>query len=117
MSFFGLGKGDNVIDLTGEHRTPRKKISTSNSSKSSSSDMSDTDGDAMRLLGGLANAGESNNSNKNNEYEEDNYQERKKFTRRFLDITDRLEELSNQIYHLSQRMEVVEKKLRIPKGD
>jgi hypothetical protein len=37
---------------------------------------------------------------------------RKKLARRIMDMTDKLEELSNQIYHLQQRLEVLEKRER-----
>ena len=35
---------------------------------------------------------------------------RKKLAKRLMDITDKLEDLSKQLYHLQQRLEVVEKK-------
>jgi predicted nucleic acid-binding Zn-ribbon protein len=35
---------------------------------------------------------------------------KKKLAKRLMDITDRLEEISNQIYHLQQRIELLEKK-------
>ena len=38
---------------------------------------------------------------------------RKKLAKRLSDITEKLEELSTQIYHLEQRFEVVERKLDI----
>ena len=37
-------------------------------------------------------------------------EKKKKFAKRLMGITDRLEELSNQIYHLQQRVELLEKK-------
>jgi len=41
---------------------------------------------------------------------EDAEDRRKKLAKRLMDITDKLEEISNQIYHLQQRVEVLEKK-------
>ncbi|MBU2053142.1 MAG: hypothetical protein ABIJ14_03435 [Nanoarchaeota archaeon] len=35
---------------------------------------------------------------------------RRKLTKRLIDMTGKIEELSNQIYHLQQRIEVLEKK-------
>ena len=37
-------------------------------------------------------------------------EKRKKLAKRLIDITEKLEDLSNQIYHLGQRVEVLEKK-------
>jgi|TARA_Y100000310_G_scaffold285281_1_gene308652 predicted nucleic acid-binding Zn-ribbon protein len=46
--------------------------------------------------------------------EEESFQtpeeKRKKLAKRLVDITEKLEDLSNQIYHLGQRIEVLEKK-------
>ena len=38
---------------------------------------------------------------------------KKKLAKRLMDITDRLEEISNQIYHLQQRIELLEKKSNV----
>ena len=40
-------------------------------------------------------------------------EKRKKFAKRLIDITEKLEDLSNQIYHLGQRIEVLEKKTNV----
>ncbi len=42
-------------------------------------------------------------------------EKRRRLTRRLKEMTDKLENISNQIYHLQQRMELVEKKLNISK--
>lgn len=36
---------------------------------------------------------------------------KRKLAKRLMDITDKLEEISNQLYHLQQRVEVLEKKM------
>lgn len=38
---------------------------------------------------------------------------RKKLAKRLMNITDKLEEISNQLYHLQQRIELLEKKNEI----
>ena len=38
---------------------------------------------------------------------------KKKLAKRLMDITDKLEDISNQIYHLQQRLEVIERKMDI----
>jgi len=40
-------------------------------------------------------------------------EKKQKLAKRFLDMTEKVEDLSNQIYHLKQRMELIEKKLKI----
>ena len=102
MGLFGFGGGD-VVDLTGGYRSqPTKKSETISETKDT-----DSDTDAMRLLGGLANAGENNNS------DDDIEERRKKLSKTLDDMTEKIEDLSNQVYKFSLRLEVVEKKLRI----
>ena len=36
---------------------------------------------------------------------------KRKLARRIMDMTDKIEELSNQLYHLQQRVELLEKKM------
>ena len=38
---------------------------------------------------------------------------RRKLAKRIIDMTTRLEDLSNQIYHVQQRLEVIERKMNI----
>jgi len=40
-------------------------------------------------------------------------EKRKRFTKRIADLTETIEDLSNQIYHLQQRVELLERKLNI----
>ena len=47
----------------------------------------------------------------------DDAEERKrKLSKRILDMTNRLEEISNQLYHLQQRVEVIERKIDSNRG-
>ncbi len=92
-------------------------------SSSPSSSVS-TDIGAMGFLGNLAGAGTANSTTESSsEYSSygsnespstiDSLSEekRKRLAKRLMNITAKLEDLSNQIYHLQQRMELVEKKL------
>ncbi len=38
---------------------------------------------------------------------------KKKLAKRLMDITNKLEDVSNQLYHLGQRVEVLEKKFKV----
>lgn len=42
-------------------------------------------------------------------------EKRRRLTKRLKDMTDKLENLSNQLYHIGQRLEVVERKLDVGK--
>lgn len=44
-------------------------------------------------------------------------EKRKKLAKRLIDMTARIEDMSNQIYHLQQRIDLLEKKLKISKGE
>jgi hypothetical protein len=113
MGFFGWGQKD-VVDLTGDYKKPSAK-------KDSDVSKASGEGDAMRLLGGLANAS-SQEETEDSEYSEGDYSDsieerRKKLAKRLGDMTDKMEDLSNQIYHLTQRIELLEKKLKISRAE
>lgn len=59
-----------------------------------------------------------NEPSQSQEYKTVGYAQEKKqkLAKRFLDMTEKIEDLSNQIYHLTQRMELIEKKLKINFG-
>ena len=38
---------------------------------------------------------------------------RRKLTKRIMDMTTKMEDISNQLYHLQQRLEVIERKMNI----
>ena len=42
---------------------------------------------------------------------------RKRLAKRLIDMTDKMEDLSNQIYHMQQRIEVLERKLQVSRYD
>ena len=44
-------------------------------------------------------------------------EKKKRFAKRLVDMTEKLEELSNSIYHLQQRIEVLEKKANLNRLD
>lgn len=99
MGFWG--RGEDVVDLTGGYRSQSTKRREIKEDKSSEAISGDSDGDAMRLLGGLANSAE---------FDQD---EKRENDKALSNMTERIEELSNQIYRVEQRLEIIEKKLRI----
>lgn len=108
MGLFGFGKkGRDVVDLGERFRKEKEKeeqMTSSESTGSSSSDSiaffdssSDSSGNDSEVIDLSNSPGE----------------RRKKLAKRILEITGKLEDLSNQIYHLQQRIEILEKKSNI----
>jgi len=106
MGLFGFGKkGKDVVDLGERFRKQKEKEeqidSSTSASESSSQDpiaffdsSSDSSGGSSEVIDLSNSSGE----------------RRKKLAKRILEITTNLEDLSNQIYHLQQRIELLEKK-------
>ena len=109
MGLFGLGKkGKDVIDLSERFRKQKEKeeqMASSESSSDSSSpgplaffdSPSDSSGSSPDVIDLSNSSGE----------------KRKRLAKRILEITNKLEDLSNQIYHLQQRIEAIEKKTNV----
>lgn len=91
MGLFGFGKRDNIIDLAEKYRK-QKEIEEATKSEDFSDD---TKADEI-----------TNNALTPEE-------RRKKLAKRLIDITNKLDNLDNQIYHLQQRIELIEKKLNM----
>jgi Txe/YoeB family toxin of Txe-Axe toxin-antitoxin module len=110
MGLFGKKK-ERVVDWSEKYRFQEKKASA-NKKEGKSSDLG--------FLGEMANGSStSNNVSWDNDSSDskDYVQEKKqKLTKRLFDMTDKIEDLSNQIYHLKQRVELLEKKLKVRFG-
>jgi len=103
MGLFGFKKKKDVLDLTERYRRQQEKLAEIK--KESESQTGNFD-----FLGNLASSSNSQTSESGyvNIPEEDR---KKKLAKRLMDMTDKIEDLSNQIYHLQQRIEVLEKKI------
>jgi len=108
MGLFGFcKKGTDVVDLAERFRKQQEKeeqMASHESTGSSSSDpiaffdsTSDSSGSGSDVIDLSSSSSE----------------RRKKLAKRILEITTKLEDLSNQIYHLQQRIEILEKKSNI----
>ncbi len=108
-----FGKRDKFVDLSeGYNRkpSPRKIARTS--------PRTEEDNSSLGFLGNIANSSTSSSSDvswdNDSPSQENNFPDKKqKLAKRLLDMTDKMEDLSNQIYHLNQRIELLEKKLKI----
>lgn len=109
MSFFGLGKKDRVIDLTEKYKRDQEEIENRKNEASSENNVSSGFG----FLGGLANIGKSQEQDGYTELSASSDEKKKRLASRLMDMTNKLEDLSNQIYHLQQRVELLERKNRL----
>jgi archaellum component FlaC len=91
MGFFGFGKKEKVLDLT-NYRGREKTESVKNSSEQNQINFPD---DQLSEI---------------SENFQNTEEKKKKLAKRIADMTAQLENISNQIYHLQQRVEVLERK-------
>ena len=88
MGLFGFGKKDNVLDLAEKYRKQKEMEQAEESSESS---------EEREVMGAS----------------DSPHERRKKLAKRIIDMTNKLEDLGNQVYHLQQRLEVIERKLNV----
>lgn len=100
MKLFNFKK-KNFIDLT--ENVSKKEL---NPQKETTQEASQDTG-AFGFFSAMASS-----SQQNSEVDTFLSDKKQKLAKRLMDITDRIENLSNQIYHLQQRVEVLEKKTR-----
>lgn len=112
MGFFN--RKDKVIDLSEGYHTDRKALEmikarqTEQSSQSVQSKPASDVSDGLLFLGGYPNS----NTTVDDAFDSSiSVEERKKkLAKRLADMTNRIEDLSTQIYHLQQRVELLERK-------
>ena len=110
MGLFGSRKKKDVIDFTEGYNRSRAKSNTSSASSQTKEKNSDS---GFVPLGFFADSASQKESFSENSFDSGDAQERKrKLAKRLVDMTDRIEDLSNQIYHLQQRLELLERKMR-----
>src|SRR3989339_665673 len=100
MGLFGSKKNDKVVDLSNYYRKQQERI---NSLKENQQNLNE--GVSVPSAMPVENSSQDSLS--------DSDDKRKKLTKRILDMTNKLEEISNQIYHMQQRIEVLERKLDV----
>jgi hypothetical protein len=135
-----FSRRDNVVDLTEDYHYQRKKSkanmkdnlsdTSSTQTVSSSSTQESSLGGFFNFFGGSnssssqSSTGTSDNlSSGNNTYDNsglnssteslDAEEKRRRLALRLKNMTDRIEDLSNQLYQLQQKMEVFEKKINL----
>jgi hypothetical protein len=107
MAWF-FKKKDDVLDLTERYRKEQEKIAAIKEEASNTESSP-----AMGGFGvfGMASSTTTTTSSDSTGIDSNGGSEKKRrLVKRLMDMTDKIEELSNQIYHLQQRIEVLEKK-------
>jgi molecular chaperone GrpE (heat shock protein) len=121
MGLFGFGKKKELVDWTEDYKMRQagvnqlkkqqaQQVQKDNASQpSGNGPFSFFDSPAMTGTNTPDTSYESTN--------ETPEEKRKRLSKRIMDMTERLEDLSNQIYHLQQRLEVLERKANINRTD
>lgn len=102
-----LFKKRDVIDLTEKYKEQQDRIAIAKKKQEESSNVSPLGSFSMfgaQTTTSVSTPVYSETSNGDSD-------SKRKLAKRLMDITDKLESLSNQLYHLQQRVELIEKKM------
>jgi hypothetical protein len=138
MAIFGKRKKDRVVDLSGRLERHRERMresassnvkpdssgtldlssssnsyGTSSSSESSSSEGSESSSSGGGFFGSFFSGGSSSSSNSTGIALSESEEKRKRLAKRIASMTEKIEELENEVFRLKQRMDVLEKRQRL----
>ncbi len=110
MKIFGFKRKKDLIDLTEHYKKQQEKKEYEEALKKGENQDSNS---SFNFLQNLASGSQGNADNDSGyaQVSETEHERKRKLAKRLMDMTTKMEELSNQIYHLQQRIELVEKKL------
>ena len=110
MGFLGFGKRRDVVDLSKRYEKQQEKLSqTQPENQEQKSDSPNV----FSLFDAGASSSATSPASDNSDYIDVSSgvdEKKKKLIKRLMDMTAKIEELTNQIYHLQQRIEVLERK-------
>jgi len=116
MGFLGFGKKDKVIDLTTKYK---KDMEKAEQMKAIEKNQESSSFGSKAMPFSFFDSPAATTSSTDTSSSEDvvdiraSHEKKRKLAKRIMDMTERLEDISNQIYHLQQRVEVLERKLDI----
>jgi len=112
MKIFGFKKRKDLIDLTEHYKKQQEKKEYEEALKKGENQDSNS---SFNFLKNLASSSQGNTNNDSDyvQVSETDYEKKRKLAKRLMDMTAKMEELSNQIYHIQQRIELLEKKLDV----
>lgn len=111
MGIFGLGKKRGIIDLS-KNYTPKPELTSYIPTPTPSASNSTTKENPIVPFAFFGAPSTPAPSTEETTYgsTENADEKRRKLAKRLMDMTNKIEDLSNQIYHLQQRLEVLERK-------
>ena len=109
MGLFGLGKKEKVLDLTEGYKQQQARANAQSQSSNLQSQSSSSQ-DSLNFLGNLASSSASSGNGDEVLNLSDPEEKKRKLAKHLGELTNKIEEISNQIYHLQQRVEVLERK-------
>ena len=115
MAWFGFGKkGNDVIDLTERYRKQQEKLKEMQGESGESTAETTNSSPVTGAFGvfGMSSTTTTTSSPSSDVVDISSGvdEKRRKLVKRLVAMTEKIEDLSNQIYHLQQRIEVLEKK-------
>jgi len=108
MGFFK--RKDKVIDLSERYRKKQEQTEQLKKEEKEISSSKESSGGFFGIFGSSIPASTSNASKNETESYASIEDRKRKLAKRLAEMTTKLEDLSNQIYHLQQRIEVLERK-------
>ncbi|MCK5149468.1 hypothetical protein KAJ87_00900 [Candidatus Pacearchaeota archaeon] len=102
MGLFGFGKKDRVLDLTDRYRRQQEKATEIQQDAQEET--------AVTPFAFFGNTNTPSSESKEVVDLSTGEDRKKKLAKRLMDMTTKMEDLSNQVYHLQQRIEVLERK-------
>ena len=107
-------KKDDVLDLTEYYNKRKAEMAGTEDETVDLTQTQDTSSNTTGFFGGICGSANSPTTEPTTETPSSDLNERKqKLAKRLKEMTDKLEDVSNQIYHLQQRLELVERKVDV----
>lgn len=111
MGFLGFGKKDRILDLSERYKKQQERIAQTQEDNQEANSQESPPQEGFNFLRNLASSSASSSEAQSGDYVDVSGEDKKKkLVKRLIDMTNKVEDLSNQIYHLQQRIEVLERK-------
>ena len=112
MGWFGFGKEREVIDLSERYRKLKEQTSQSQNAPQEKPEQSSLPASSSSFFANLVSKQKQEKEQElsSPEVSEDAEERKKKLAKRLADMSDKIEELTSQIYKIQQRLEVLERK-------
>lgn len=106
MGFLNFKKKEKFLNLSEKYKQQQEKVSPSEEILQDNSSQELESQGVLGFLGNMVNQSQTNEGSADSSEEK-----RQRLSKRLKEMTSKMEELSNQIYHLQQRIELLERKM------